>query len=81
MIKLDSKNKKIVIVADPHNDINKLDNILKREDADINIVLGDWYDSFSYDDPSDYTNTTLYLKEKFLRNPKNHTLFGNHDIH
>jgi predicted phosphodiesterase len=46
MIKLDSKHKKIVIVADPHNDINKIDNIIKREDADINICLGDWYDSY-----------------------------------
>jgi hypothetical protein len=81
MLKLDSNKKKIVIVADPHNDIDKLDKILTKEDGDINIVLGDWYDSFSYDEPSDYTNTTLYLKEKFLPNPKNYTLFGNHDIH
>ena len=81
MLKLDSKKKKIVIVADPHNDINKLDKILKKEDADINIVLGDWYDSFTYDEPFDYEATTRYLRDKFLPNPNNYTLFGNHDLH
>ena len=81
MLKLDSKKKKIIIVADPHNDINKLDKILKKEDADINIVLGDWYDSFTYDEPFDYEATTRYLRDKFLPNPNNYTLFGNHDLH
>ncbi len=54
MLNFNSDKKKIVIVADPHNDINKLDKILTKEDADINIVLGDWYDSFVYDDPIHY---------------------------
>jgi len=81
MIKLSSKKKKIVIVADPHNDINKLDKILTKEDGDINICLGDWYDSFIYDNPVDYEATTKYLRDKFLPNPSNYTLFGNHDLH
>ena len=81
MLKLSSKKQKIVIVADPHNHHTKLDTILKKEDGDINICLGDWFDSFSLDDPSDYTATAKYLKDVFLPNPKNYTLFGNHDIH
>ena len=81
MLNFNSDKKKIVIVADPHNDINKLDKILTKEDADINICLGDWYDSFVYDDPIHYEATTKYLRDKFLSNPKNYTLFGNHDIH
>lgn len=81
MLKLSSNKQKIVIAADPHNDYKKLDNIFKREDGDINICLGDWFDSFSLDDPSDYVATAKYLTEVFLPNPKNYTLFGNHDIH
>lgn len=81
MLKLSSNKQKIVIVADPHNNHKKLDTILKKEDGDINICLGDWFDSFHLDDPSDYTATATYLKDTFLPNPKNYTLFGNHDIH
>jgi hypothetical protein len=81
MLTLNSKKKKVVIVADPHNDIQKLDSIIKREDADINICLGDWYDSFVYDSPLDYEATTKYLRDTFLPDPRNYTLFGNHDIH
>lgn len=81
MLKLSSKKQKIVIVADPHNHHTKLDTIFKKEDGDINICLGDWFDSFNLDDPSDYTATAKYLKDVFLPNPKNYTLFGNHDIH
>ena len=81
MLKLSSNKQKIVIVADPHNNHTKLDTILRKEDGDINICLGDWFDSFSLDDPSDYVATAKYLKEVFLPNPKNYTLFGNHDIH
>lgn len=81
MIKLDSKHKKIVIVSDPHNHIDKIDVIFKKENADINICLGDWYDSFFYDESFHYENTTKYLMEKFLSDPKNYTLFGNHDLH
>jgi PleD family two-component response regulator len=40
MLNFNSDKKKIVIVADPHNDINKLDKILTKEDADINICFG-----------------------------------------
>jgi len=81
MTKLSSDKKKIVIVADPHNHYKKLDNIITKEDGDINICLGDWFDSFNLDDPADYTATARYLKDTFLPNPKNYTLFGNHDIH
>jgi len=81
MIKLSSKKQKIVIVADPHNNYKKLDNIITKEGGDINICLGDWFDSFNLDSPSDYIATAKYIKDKFLSNPSNYTLFGNHDIH
>lgn len=81
MLKLSSNNKKIVIVADPHNNHIKLDTILKKEDGDINICLGDWFDSFTLDDTADYIDTAKYLKDVFLTDAKNYTLFGNHDLH
>lgn len=81
MTKLSSNHQKIVIAADPHNHYSKIDTIFKKEGGDVNICLGDWFDSFNLDDPSDYTATAKYLKDEFLPNPKNYTLFGNHDIH
>jgi hypothetical protein len=81
MLTLDSKKKKIVIVADPHNDYKKLDKIITKEDGEINICLGDWFDSFVYDDPHHYSDTAKYLLEEFIPNKKNYTLFGNHDLH
>lgn len=81
MLKFSSKNQKIVIVADPHNDYKTLDTIFKKEDGAINICLGDWFDSFVYDFQSSYKDTAKYLKDEFLTKPNNYTLFGNHDLH
>lgn len=80
-MKLSSENKKIVIFSDVHQDLTKVQKILKHEAADINICLGDWFDSFYHDEDNHYGETTLYLKEEFLPNDKNITLFGNHDLH
>jgi hypothetical protein len=78
---LSSNNKKILIVSDIHMDIEKLKKIIKHEDADINLVLGDWFDSFYIDDNSDYRRVTKYLKEEFFTSENNITLMGNHDVH
>ncbi len=80
-MKITSINKKILIFSDVHQDINRLEKIIKAEDADINVCLGDWFDSFNLDDVTDYIATAKYLKDIFLPNTKNYTLFGNHDIH
>ena len=50
MLKISSNKQKIVIIADPHNNHTKLDTIITKEDGDINICLGDWFDSFNLDD-------------------------------
>ncbi len=39
MLNFSSDKKKIVIVADPHNNHQKLDTIIKKEDGDINIMF------------------------------------------
>ena len=79
-MKISSEKQKILIVSDVHQDINRLDKIIKAEDADINVCLGDWFDSFIYDDTSDFIRTAEYLKT-FLNSSKNITLWGNHDTH
>ena len=52
-MKISSKKQKILILSDVHQDINRLDKIIKTENADINVCLGDWFDSFIYDESSD----------------------------
>lgn len=78
-MKFDSKDKKILIFADPHQDIKKLHRIIKHESADINICLGDWFDSFFFDDDKNYAQTAEYLLD-YLSKPNNYTLYGNHDL-
>ena len=48
-MKVSSENKKILIFSDVHQDINKLSKIISHESADINVCLGDWFDSFFFD--------------------------------
>ena len=79
-MKIDSKNKKIVIFSDVHNDFYRVKKIVKEECADLNICLGDWFDSFDYDTPKDYKDTASYLLE-YLNDEKNISLWGNHDVH
>jgi len=78
-MKFDSKDKKILIFADPHQDIKKLHRIIKHESADINICLGDWFDSFYFDDDKNYAQTAEYMLG-FINKPNNYTLYGNHDL-
>lgn len=77
-MKISSQNKKVLILSDVHQDINRLDKIIKAESADINVCLGDWFDSFTFDSESDFIKTAEYLKS-YLNYPKNITLWGNHD--
>lgn len=55
---ISSTGKKILIISDIHNDVDKVDKIIKSEGADINLVLGDWFDSFIYDETQHYIKTT-----------------------
>jgi len=77
---LDSHNKKILIISDIHNQVEKLNKIIRHEAADINIVLGDWFDSFFYDQTEDYKRSADYLM-RYISAPNNYTLWGNHDTH
>jgi len=79
-MKLTSKNKRILVLADPHQDVNKLDRIIKAEAADEVVCLGDWFDSFFLDSPYHVENTGKSLIN-FLNKENCHTLMGNHDLH
>lgn len=77
---LSSAANKILIISDVHQEVEKLDKIINSESADINLCLGDWFDSHFADSDEACERTAHYIK-KFVANPKNITLFGNHDLH
>jgi hypothetical protein len=80
-MKINSKGNKVLIFSDVHQNIEKFTKIISHEKADINICLGDWFDSFFLDSDSDCASASAELKEEFLSKPNNITLFGNHDLH
>ena len=80
-MKINSKGNKILIFSDVHQSIETLNKIIAHEKADINICLGDWFDSFFFDSDIDYKSTAIELREDFLTKSNNVTLFGNHDLH
>jgi len=75
-----SKDKRVLIVADPHQDMARLRHILGEEKYDLCLVLGDWWDSFDYDTDRDVRATCEVLKQHIYK-PNFFTLFGNHDLH
>ena len=80
-MKISSQGSKILIFSDVHQNTKKLAKIIAHEKADINICLGDWFDSYFFDSDADYKSTAVQLKEGFLAKSNNITLFGNHDLH
>lgn len=77
---LNSDKKTILVVSDPHLQIDKLNNILSKETYDIAVCLGDWFDSFYYADEKYLEKTCNFLKE-WLFKSNFYTCIGNHDIH
>ena len=76
---LDSTNKRILVVADPHQDMATLNKIIKHEDAAVTVCLGDYFDSFVYNTKAAVEATCKFLlknvvKDNFI------TLIGNHDV-
>jgi hypothetical protein len=77
-MQLSSKKQRILIFSDPHQDIRRVEHILKHEDWDKVVCLGDWFDSRDYNTEADLEKTCEFLK-KWLNKPEFVTLFGNHD--
>ena len=61
-MKISSKGNKILIFSDVHQSIEAFTKIIAREKADINICLGDWFDSRFFDSDTDYKSTAIKLK-------------------
>lgn len=81
--KLSSKNKKIVLFSDMHENVDAAMAILNQEkDADHFVFLGDFFDSpkTEWETESVVCKTLLFLKS-FIDNERNFSIVGNHDIH
>jgi len=79
MISLSSKDKTILVFSDPHQEIDKVEKIIKAEAPDITACLGDWYDSHHRDSEEDVRKTCEFLA-KNANNENFYTLIGNHDV-
>ena len=79
MKQLSSKNKRILVFSDPHQEIDRVENIIQKEAADEIVCLGDWFDSHHYNSIEDARKTIEFLK-KNISNPDFYTLIGNHDV-
>lgn len=76
---IDSTNKKILIISDLHQEIDKTEAIISKEKADEVVVLGDYFDSFTHNSVNDWIKTAKFLTKYFDR--KDFTLLlGNHDL-
>ena len=70
---------KILVIPDIHNECEKVDLIIEREqDVDVIVLLGDYFDDY-FDEPEDAMKIAHWLKNKVLKNPKIIPLMGNHD--
>lgn len=76
---LSSEKNKILVFSDPHQEINRVEYILRKENYDIAVCLGDWFDSFTYNSEYDVESTCRFLK-KWVPKDNFFTCIGNHDI-
>ena len=78
-MKFSSDKKTVLVFSDPHQDIDYTEYILRKENYDVAVCLGDWFDSFSRDSEADLEATCKFLK-KWIFKPNFFTCIGNHDI-
>ena len=76
---IDSKNKRVLVISDIHQSVDALECIVKKENYDEIVCLGDWFDSFFYD--SDYhVERTCEFLNTWMFKDNFHTTWGNHDL-
>jgi Calcineurin-like phosphoesterase len=78
-MEIDCKNKIILVFSDPHQEIDKVEYILNKENYDVAVCLGDWFDSFIHNSECDLKKTCNFLK-KWIFKDNFYTCIGNHDI-
>jgi len=69
---------KTIIIPDIHNDYSTAEKIIKKENPDKIIFLGDYFDDF-YDTVKDATNVAKWLIKSLQQKNRIH-LIGNHDL-
>lgn len=70
---------KTLIIPDIHNKIYKTKLIIKKENPDKIVYLGDWIDSFN--DNLTITEATIRYLKSILYDKDKIFLYGNHDLH
>lgn len=78
-MQISSKNRRILVVSDFHQELDKFKKILAHEKADINVFVGDEYDSHTHDSIYDAEKTARFMS-LWVFDPKNVALFGNHTL-
>lgn len=79
-MEISSKNQTILVFSDPHQEIHRVEYLLKNESYDTAVCLGDWFDSSDYNDREHWEKTCGFLK-KWIFKSNFITCIGNHDIH
>lgn len=69
---------KIAIISDIHTNYLKAEMIISKEDPDLIVFLGDYFDAFG-ETEQDTDNTALWLKDSLQEKNRIH-LIGNHDL-
>ena len=69
---------KTIIISDIHNDYFTAEKIIKKENPDKIIFLGDYFDDFD-DTVKDSENTAKWLVKSLKQENRIH-LIGNHDL-
>ena len=75
----DKNSLKYLILPDIHNRCELAEKIIKLEDADKVIFLGDYFDDFN-DDPNIISDVAVWFSNS-VKKPNRIHLWGNHDIH
>lgn len=78
-MKVDTKNTKVLIFSDIHQEWQRARNIIDKEKADVIVCLGDLFDSHVYDDNLDVIKTVALYRD-IINNPNNIMLLSNHDL-
>lgn len=69
---------KTIIIPDIHNDYHTAEKIIKKENPDKIVFLGDYFDDFD-DTVQNAINTAKWLKKSLKQKNRIH-LIGNHDL-
>ena len=76
---INSDKNTILVFSDPHQEIERVEYLLKHENYDTVVCLGDWFDSFTHNSEFHVEETCKFLK-KWIFKKNFFTCIGNHDV-